>query len=81
MTVKQNVFYLDEGVEDEGGDEGEEEDEGEEVVGLDAIYKDNLDVSMNLGKFDFSIIEILLLCRRKAKVKIMKGQEMTVTKI
>ncbi|XP_046650890.1 acidic leucine-rich nuclear phosphoprotein 32 family member A-like [Daphnia pulicaria] len=33
----------DEGVEDEGGDEGEEEDEGEEVVGLDAIYKDNLD--------------------------------------
>lgn len=33
---------VDEGVEDEGED-GEEEDEGEDEVGLDAIYKDNLD--------------------------------------
>ncbi len=30
-------------MEDEG-EEGEEEDDGEEDVGLDAIYKDNLDV-------------------------------------
>ena len=51
MAAKQIVVYLDEGVEDEGGDEGEEEDEGEEDVGLDAIYKDNLDVRKTIWKF------------------------------
>lgn len=49
ISKSSNVPLLDEGVEDEGsGEEGEEEEgeDEEEDVGLDAIYKDNLEVNL-----------------------------------
>lgn len=38
----------DSGAEDEVAEEEEADEEGEEDVGLDAIYKENLDVSFTL---------------------------------
>ena len=38
-------FVVDEGVEDEGEEEEDADEDVEEDVGLDAIYKENLDVS------------------------------------
>jgi hypothetical protein len=45
QDVTVSLFPVDEGVEDEGEEEEDADEEVEEDVGLDAIYKDNLDVS------------------------------------
>ena len=39
------LVVVDEGVEDEGEEEEDADEDVEEDVGLDAIYKENLDVS------------------------------------